>query len=115
MKPITALAVGRIAAGASAFLLPSLSGQLLGVGGPPQAHLAARLFGGRDLVLGIATLTFKGERRAGIITAGAAADVLDIASAALGARQGTLHPAKALPLIAVAAGATVIGVGELRG
>ena len=115
MKPIDVLAIGRIAAGASAFLLPKLAGSLAGVGGPPEAHLGARLFGGRDLAIGAATLAFTGERRAGAVTLGVAVDALDVVAAGLGIRQGSLSAVRALPLIGLAAGAVAIGAQELRG
>jgi hypothetical protein len=114
MKPIQALAFGRIAAGAGAFLAPTLSGPLMGVGGAADAHMAARLFGGRDFALGVATLLFEGDQRRGVIRAGIIADVLDVAAGALGVRQHTTPASKGVPLVALAVGAIVIAAGELR-
>ena len=53
-RPSTAIAIGRIVVGASAYLAPNLTGRLFGLDpeGNPQASYLGRLFGARDVVLG---------------------------------------------------------------
>ena len=53
-KAATAIAAGRVAIGAGAYLAPNLSGRLFGLDpdGNPQASYLGRLFGARDVALG---------------------------------------------------------------
>ena len=53
-----AIAIGRIAVGAGAWLAPNLSGRLFGLDpeGNPQASYLGRLFGARDVALGAGVL-----------------------------------------------------------
>ena len=57
-KAKDAVAIGRIAVGAGAWLTPNLSGRLFGLDpeGNPQLPYIGRLFGARDVVLGAGVL-----------------------------------------------------------
>src|SRR3954465_3056612 len=102
MDSIAALAGLRAVIGASAWAAPDLSGRLFGLDpdANPQAGYLGRLFGVRDLVLGVGTLRAEGDARklwppAGIprrlwVGAGIACDAADAAASLLGKRNGTL-------------------------
>jgi hypothetical protein len=114
-EPVESLAGARIAIGASAWLAPNLSGRLFGLDpkGNPQASFLGRLFGARDLALGIGTLTSEGEARRLWLRLGVLCDTLDFFAAWLGARSGAL-PKHAAALSGTAAlGAAGMGVAAL--
>jgi len=112
--PLQQLNAGRIAAGVGAFANPTLTGTLLGIGGPTDAHLAARLFGARDIALGVATLTAaQPAAQTALIRTGLICDALDIVAALAGRRAGTLRPQLVAATIAAAGAAVAIGLTAL--
>ena len=86
------IAALRIAIGVISYLAPRLGGRLFGldVAGNPQAPYLARLFGVRDLVLGIGALQSTGATQKQWLQLGMACDVADAGAALLGKRDGTL-------------------------
>ena len=74
----------RIAAGLLAWLSPRLTARLFGMSGDSgAAGYAWRLFGVRDVVLGVGTLRSSGAQRRAFAAAGLACDVADGAAGAI--------------------------------
>src|SRR6266550_1102887 len=86
-QAVNAIAIGRIAVGAGAWLTPNLSG---------------RLFGARDVVLGAGVLRSSRKQKDAWVTAGLACDVADVAAGALAGARGQLPPAAAALVTATA-------------
>jgi hypothetical protein len=82
----------RIAIGVVSWFAPRLGGRLFGldVSGNPQAPYLARLFGVRDVVLGLGSLQSSGAAQKQWLQLGMACDVADVGAALLGRRDGTL-------------------------
>jgi hypothetical protein len=111
-----ALATLRIAIGAVAWLAPNFGARLFGldVKGNPQAPYLGRLFGIRDVVLGIGALGAQGGARQRWLQAGLACDAADAAAAGLGHRDGYLPAATAGLVGAPAIAGIGLGVVALR-
>jgi hypothetical protein len=105
-KATNAIAIGRIAVGASAWLTPNLSGRIFGLDpeGNPQLPYVGRLFGARDVVLGAGAIRSPRKQKDAWLTAGLACDVADVAAGALAGARGQLPPAAAA-LVTATAGA----------
>lgn len=107
-----AVAAGRIVVGAGLVALPGFAGgRWIG----PAAHdggvkVLARALGVRDLALGVGTLRAldAGEPARSWVALGALSDAVDLAATALAIRA--IGPRRALPVMAVAATATVAGL-----
>ena len=109
-RTIDALAVGRIAAGALPWISPRLTARVFGMDTDGQSAYPWRLFGVRDLVIGVGTLCSSGAQRRAFATAGLACDVGDGAAGAAAMYRGdfTRSPAGApatVPVLAVVLGA----------
>src|SRR5438034_10916277 len=105
-KAVDAVAIGRIAVGAGAWLTPNLSGRLFGLDpeGNPHLPYVGRLFGARDVVLGAGAIRSPRKQKDAWLTAGLACDVADVAAGALAGARGQLPPAAAA-LVTASAGA----------
>lgn len=104
--PLLALSVLRSTAGLVSWVSPAHSWRAFGLGPmrePGSAGVATRLFGVRDLALGMALHHPSSEVRKAAVTAGVGIDALDVAASVLGRRAG----APAASLFGVAAGATL--------
>jgi hypothetical protein len=112
---VKALGALRIAVGLVSWLTPNLAARLFGLDAAHnrQAPYLARLFGVRDLVLGVVTLTAKGPERRRWLLAGMACDAADAAAAGLGYRDGYLPAATTAMLTAPALAAVGMGVKAL--
>ena len=99
----------RLLVGGTSWLAPAMSARLSGFdpAGNPQAAYWARLFGVRDVVLGLGALQLTGDARRRLIQLTAACDVADLVATVLGRRSGSLPARTALLAgsVAVAAGA----------
>jgi hypothetical protein len=115
-KAKDAVAIGRIVVGASAYLTPNLSGRLFGLDpeGNPQLPYIGRLFGARDVVLGVGVLRSSKKQKDAWATAGLACDVADVGAGALAGLRGQLPPAAAALVTATAAGFAVAGFWILQ-
>jgi hypothetical protein len=110
------VAVLRIAIGAASWVAPRLAGRLFGldVAGNPQSPYIARLFGARDLVLGLGALQNSGGARRQWLQAGMACDVADTLAGLAGRRDGTLPRATAFLVTGTAVAAIVQSAGAIR-
>ena len=104
-KAATAIAAGRCAVGAGAYLAPNLSGRLFGLDpdGNPQASYLGRLFGARDVALGAGVLRSPRKQKDAWVAAGMACDVADVGAGALAGIRGTLPASSAAMVTATAA------------
>lgn len=107
----------RIAIGAGAWLMPRISGRLFGldVAGNPQAPYLARLFGVRDVALGVGLATSRGTQRAQWLRLGVACDLADAAAGIIGGRNGELPPLTTGLVTATAVLAAGLGVAAMLG
>ena len=106
---IVALAAMRIGIGALAWARPDVTAKLFGFSQPDgQARYVWRLFGVRDVLIGLGTVTSSGPRRRTWPSVGLACDVADGAAGTLGRSEVNAVSAAAMtgvPAAAVAFGA----------
>jgi hypothetical protein len=102
---VNAIAAGRVAIGAGAWLMPNLSGRLFGLDpdSNPQLPYVGRLFGARDVALGAGALRSSRKSKQAWVTAGLACDLADVAAGVLAGARGQLPPAAAA-LVSTTAG-----------
>ena len=110
------LAVLRLAVGISAWLFPRLAGRLFGLDTVrnPQSPYLLRLFGVRDVALGIGALQSSGEAQRTWLQLGVLSDTADAAAAVLGQRAGYLSTTTATLVGLPAVTATGLGVQALQ-
>lgn len=113
---ISALAGLRIAAGVLAWLAPRRTARVFGLAnGGGDAQYALRLFGIRDVMLGIGTLASTGPQRRAFAAAGLICDAADGVSGTMSmARNDFVRAPLAAPVL-VPAVAVVFGMWALRG
>ena len=101
----------RIAIGVSSWLFPRLAGRLFGLDtvNNPQAPYLARLFGARDMALGIGALTTEGESRRRWVLLGAFCDLLDAGAGIMGGREGYLSTGSSVLVTAPAVAGVAVG------
>ena len=116
MDSIAALAGLRAVVGVSAWAAPDFSGRLFGLDpdANPQASYLGRLFGVRDLVLGVGTLRAEGDARKLWLQAGIVCDAADAAASLLGRRNGTLSTFSGVGTAVIALAAVGMGVAALQ-
>ncbi len=116
MNPVTGLALGRLAVGAISLGNPTLAGKLfqLDVAANPQLPYVARLFGSREVALGVITLLASGRTRRNLVLAGIAVDLADAATGYLGVRDGQVSRTTGAALTGPAVGAVLAGLAGLR-
>jgi hypothetical protein len=110
MDNLTGLSLGRIALGAVAYAAPSLGLKALTFEGGPQATYLVRVFGARDLALGVLTLVAPPSQRLALVKAGIAVDAADAAAGLAALRSGGVGKPMGVLLTAVGAAAAVTGV-----
>jgi len=110
MDNLTGLALGRIAIGALAWAAPELGLKSLTFKGEPQAAYLFRLFGARDVALGVLTLVAPPTQKLALLKAGIAVDAADAGAGVLALRSGAVGKPIGLLLTGVGAIATVAGV-----
>lgn len=111
MNPVNGLALGRIAIGATALASPSLAAKLfrLDLGRNPQLPYLTRMFGSREIALGVVTLLAKGNARRKLIALGMAVDGADAFAGVDAVRNGSVSQSTGAFLTAPALGAVVAG------
>ncbi|MHB8658079.1 MAG: hypothetical protein ACYC91_09015 [Solirubrobacteraceae bacterium] len=113
LKPTTTLPALRVALGAGAWALPELTGKAFGIEmSDSQNVLLGRLFGVRDLVLGIGTLAAKRDGRLLWWQMGILCDLADAAAAILWIRSSGPNRANLMTVL-TAVGAVAAGVATL--
>jgi hypothetical protein len=109
IKPTMALT--RIGAGVLTWANPPLSATVFGIkGGAESSAYTARLFGIRDIALGLGVMSRKPAVRKATLRLAMLCDAADCAAAVLDAKQGKLTPAGSALLIGGAAAFAVMGV-----
>jgi len=102
----------RIGIGALAWARPDAAASLFGLQRPDgQARYLWRLFGVRDMLVGLATVSSKGPRRHVWARVGLACDVADGAAGALG--RNDVNRVSAAAMIGVPAAAVAFGAWAL--
>lgn len=115
-RTVAALAAGRIVAGMLAWTSPRVTARAFGMeadGG--QSHYAWRLFGIRDIVIGVGTLLSSGAQRRAFVTAGLACDMGDGAAGAVAMSRGNFTRSTAGAPVTVPVLAVALGAWALRG
>lgn len=114
-RGIASLAAMRVAAGVLAWVSPKLTARVFGLSGDGgDAHYAWRLFGIRDVVLGVGTLKSSGAQRRAFATAGLVCDVADGAAGAVGLYRRDFTRSMAGSPVLVPALAVAFGAWALR-
>ena len=104
MDPLIGLSLGRIAVGATALSSPDLATKLFQLDGPGNSQLPfmTRMFGSREIALGVVTLAARGRARRRLALTGIAVDSADAAATVVAVRDGSL-PTRAGVVIGVPA------------
>jgi hypothetical protein len=114
---VKGLAALRVVIGATAWLTPRLAGKSFGLDpkANPQSPYLGRLFGARDVALGVGTLQATGDARRQWLQVGIAVDAADALAALAAGRAGYLNPISAGLVFAPAVAAVGLGLAALRG
>jgi hypothetical protein len=114
-QTIRNLATMRLAIGASAWATPRLAGKAFGLdaAGNPQSPYLARLFGVRDIALGVGALSTTGEARRQWLTLGVMCDVADAMAGYFASRGGYLPRVPAVLVTGTAMVAAGLGLAAL--
>jgi hypothetical protein len=118
MNPVTGLSLGRIAIGATALASPDLAGKLfrLDIARNPQLPYMSRMFGSREIALGLVTLLAKGGARRKLVALGMAVDGADAFAGYDAMRTGSVEQSVGIGLTAPAVGAVLAGaIGFVTG
>lgn len=108
-----ALAAGRIVVGAAAWLAPRLSARVMGMEPGPAVSLSLRLFGIRDVAVGVGYLQAGAEERRRWLVLGMVMDGADAVAAVAAARAGGVRWRNAV-LIATTASAAALTAAGVR-
>jgi hypothetical protein len=116
MNPVIGLSLGRIAVGTLAVANPDLVAKTLQLDASanPQLSYVTRLFGTREIALGLVTLLARGKNRRNLTVAGILVDAADGAIGYVGMKDGTVSKRTAFTLIGPAIGAVGSGLSGLR-
>ena len=117
MNPVIGLALGRIAVGSAALANPHAAAKIFQLDpvSNPQVPYVTRLFGSREIALGVATLVTRGKAQKGLIGLGILVDAADAGTGYLAMQDGSVSRKTAMTLIAPAVGAVGSGlIGLLR-
>lgn len=115
MDPVIGLSLGRIAIGAAALASPEAAGKLfrLDTAGNRQLPYMMRMFGSREVALGVVTLASRGRARKALVAVGVAIDGSDAWAGQEAGRSGAVDRRTSQFLVAPAAGAVVAGLLSL--
>ena len=116
MNPVTGLSLGRIAVGAVSFARPDVATGLFGLdlANNPQSPYVARLFGSREIAIGVLTLVSSGTTQRNLVLAGIGIDLADAATGVLGIQDKTVPARTGVMLVAPAVFAVLSGIAGLR-
>jgi hypothetical protein len=112
MNPAFGLSLGRIAVGTVALAKPDLAAKSLQLDAVtnPQVPYVLRLFGSREIVLGVVTLLAKGRSQKALFGLGVLVDGADAATAYAAMKDGSVTRKTAMTLAVPAAGAVASGL-----
>jgi Domain of unknown function (DUF4267) len=112
MNALIGLSLGRIAVGSLAVANPGMAAKTfqLDPTSSPQVPYVVRLFGAREVALGLITLFAGGRTRRGVIAVGVAVDAADAATAYLALQDGSVSRKTAYTLLGPAVGAVGSGL-----
>jgi hypothetical protein len=114
MNPVIGLNVGRMVVGVVSITKPDLLARMLGLDvSNAQWPYVSRMFGGREIALGAATLLAAGSARRNLVAAGMLVDGIDAASGLLAVREKSVHPALAGGLALTGLAAVISGARGL--
>jgi hypothetical protein len=116
MNPVIGLSLGRVAVGTVALANPDLAAKALQLDASanPQLSYVTRLFGTREIAIGLVTVLARGKTRRNLVIAGILVDAADAATGYLGVKDGTISKKSAFTLIGPAIGAIGSGLSGLR-
>src|SRR4051795_1418895 len=117
MNPVIGLSLGRIAVGAAALANPQAAARIfqLNAVSNPQVPYVTRLFGSREIALGVATLATSGKAHKTLVGLGILVDAADAGTGYLAMQDGSVPRKTAMTLIVPAVGAVGSGLmGLLR-
>jgi hypothetical protein len=112
MNPVIGLSLGRIAVGAVAVANPAMAAKSLQLDtvANPQVPYVLRLFGVREIALGLITLFARGRGSRAVVGVGVAVDAGDAATAWFALQDGSVSKRTAYSLLVPAAGAVGSGL-----
>lgn len=115
MNPVIGLSLGRIAVGAVALARPEAAAKALQLDPTtnPQLPYVARLFGSREIALGLVTLFARGKGRTSVVTLGVLVDAADVGAAYVAMKEGSVSQRSAGALIGPAVGAIAAGLTSI--
>ncbi|WP_310963536.1 DUF4267 domain-containing protein [Nocardioides terrisoli] len=115
MNSVTGLSLGRIAIGATALASPELAAKLfrLDLPGNPQLPYMSRMFGSREVALGLATVLARGRSRRALTALGVAVDAADAYAGVEAGRSGSVTTSTSGFLTAPAVLAVAAGLAGL--
>lgn len=114
MNPVTLLSLGRIAIGAASIAKPDLVAKQM-TGSAEDPPVLTQWFGNREIALGLVTLLSRGGHRKTLVLAGMAVDAADAGTTYSAMNAGSLPKRLAVPAIAVAGMAVLMGLFGLGG
>jgi len=117
MNPVIGLYLGRIAVGTAALVNPQAAAKMFQLDPVtnPQVPYVVRLFGSREIALGVVTLLARGKAQRGLIGLGILVDGADAATGYFAMQDGSVSRKTAMTLIGPAVGAMASGaVGLFR-
>ena len=112
MNPVTGLSLGRIAIGATALAAPQLAGKLfkLDVENNRQLPYMTRMFGSREIALGVVTLVSSGAARRSLVAVGIGVDAADAYAGYEAMNDSSVDQKTGIGLVAPAVLAVAAGV-----
>lgn len=115
MNPVIGLSLGRVAVGAVALANPELAAKTfqLDARTNPQLGYVLRLFGAREVALGLVTLLVRGKTQRATIGVGVLVDAADAATGYLAMQDGSVSRKTAMTLIGPAIGAVGAGLAAM--
>lgn len=112
MKSVTSISIVRIGLGALAVARPEVAAKVMGLNTPgnPQMPYMTRMFGSREVALGLVTLVSKGRARRSLTALGIAVDGADAFAGFDAGRTGAVSQSTSGILTAPAAFAVLGGL-----
>ncbi|GGF34015.1 hypothetical protein GCM10011519_04370 [Marmoricola endophyticus] len=117
MNPVVVLSLGRVGLGAVSLARPDLAAKAFGLDAAsnPQLGYMTRMFGSREVALGVLTLASRGTARRALLAVGVAVDGADVAAGVAGGNDGSLPRSTSALAAGVAGAAAVTGALALAG